>query len=113
MTPRRTPRPREEPAAPAAPAPSESDGAQPYVEASDWAVGAPVAREPHTPRRPTRGPNVQSSRTESPRRENARDSRRDEPGRDASVVGFGAETPAFLLRAAPVAPLRKLAATDD
>jgi len=29
------------------------------------------------------------------------------------VVGFGAETPAFLLRGAPIAPLRKLAATDD
>jgi hypothetical protein len=29
------------------------------------------------------------------------------------VVGFGAETPAFLLRAAPIAPLRKAAVGEE
>jgi hypothetical protein len=29
------------------------------------------------------------------------------------VVGFGADTPAFLLRAAPLAPLRKTAVAED
>jgi len=111
----RAPRLREEPVTPRAIPAADSDSEQPFVDASDWAVEASPAR---TPRRPARGPNVESGRTESVRRDTSRDvgrsdSGRSDSGRDASVVGFGADTPAFLLRAAPVAPLRKAAAAED
>jgi hypothetical protein len=38
---------------------------------------------------------------------------RGEYGRERSVVGFGADTPAFLLRAAPSASLSKTEAAED
>jgi superfamily II DNA/RNA helicase len=113
LAPRRTPREREEPVAPTPLQTAESDGAQPYVDAGDWAVGAIPPREVRAPRRPQRGHTVESGRAESARQPNHRDVARNEFGRDASVVGFGAETPAFLLRAAPVTALRKVATAED
>jgi len=106
----RAPRLSEDTVAPLAPQAGDGGGAQPYVDVSDWAVEASPAR---APRRLARGPNVESGRPESARRDDNRQISRGESGRDASVVGFGAETPAFLLRAAPVAPLRKTAAAED
>jgi hypothetical protein len=105
--PRAPSRTRKEPVAPRI---ADSDEAQPYVDAGDWGVGASQPREP---RRPNRAPPVGGGRAESVRRDDSQRSRREESGHDSTVVGFGAETPAFLLRAAPIAQLRKTAAAED
>jgi superfamily II DNA/RNA helicase len=112
-SPRRAPRPRREPSATLEPQMEDGDDVQPYI---DEAASAP--REPRAPRYPARAPSAEAGRPDRARRDDSRDVRRDafrrdESGRDSSVVGFGAETPAFLLRAAPIAPLRKTAAAED
>jgi superfamily II DNA/RNA helicase len=107
---RRPVRTRDEPV-PALSVPAAAgDDIQPYVDAKDWAV---APSPPRSTRRAVHGPNVETSRADSPRRDYGRDVSRSDSGRDASVVGFGSETPAFLLRAAPIAPLRKVAAGED
>jgi hypothetical protein len=110
---RRAPRRREESVALAASLAADSDDAQPYVDASDWASGATPPREPRTARRPARSSNAEGARFESGRRDQGREAGRSESERDTTVVGFGSETPAFLLRAAPVAPFRKVATSED
>jgi superfamily II DNA/RNA helicase len=137
--PRRASRSRAGPVTPLAPERTDSVEAQPYVEDDDGYLGAsPLPPGVRPPRDGPLGPYAHSSPAVSPRREErpeanrahrarpdarpnayGRDERgregfgRDGQGRDESVVGFGADTPAFLLRAAPVAPLRKTAAPED
>jgi len=108
--PRRASRMREPAAAPLSPQIADGEGAQPYVDPQDWVGGASAPRGPRPPRTHTRGPRAEGGRTENLRRD---DGRREDYGRESSVVGFGADTPAFLLRAAPLAPLRKTAVADD
>jgi len=127
---RRLPRRREQPTALAAPEMADRVDEQPYIDdVEDLAVPSRrPRREPRAPRRIPHIAQVEASPTETARRDDGREvrrgaSRRDEPGRreygaqdsgrDGSVVGFGADTPAFLLRAAPIAPLRKTATSED
>jgi superfamily II DNA/RNA helicase len=105
---RRTPRQREQPIMPLDPMATADEGAQPYI---DETASAP--REPRAPRYPARSSNAETGRPDRARRDDSRDGRREEYGRESSVVGFGAETPAFLLRAAPIAPLRKTGVAED
>jgi len=114
--PRRARRSREPSIAPLAPQIADGEGAQPYVDVQDWAA----PRDPQPPRQHARGAKFEGGRTESRRRDDNRrqdsgrqDAGRDDYGRESSVVGFGADTPAFLLRAAPITPLRKTAAAED
>ncbi len=94
------------------PALAEADGAQPFIAAEDWPpVHSPV-REPGAPRLP-RARGGDAARLPDERRGQGRTGDRDDFGRDPAVVGFGAETPAFLLRAAPIAPIRKTAVGED
>jgi superfamily II DNA/RNA helicase len=110
---RRPPR-REEASIPPEPAMADSGESQPYIEAIDWPVAAAIPREVRAPARPSRVAGDESARIErSPRREERRDRSGEGLGRDPSVIGFGAETPAFLLRAAPLAAVRKPSAIDD
>jgi superfamily II DNA/RNA helicase len=102
---RRPRRSREQPVAPLKPVAAEGDSLQPYIDEPDWSA---PGREPRPARRPMRGRSPDRHNEDSPRPDDGR-----EDGRGASVVGFGAETPAFLLRAAPIAPLRKAAAAED
>jgi len=107
--PRRAPRFREPPAEPMAREVAGGADDQPYVDAVDSSEGqARPSRESRSPRRAPRSPNADAGRQV----------RRDEyggdnSGREGMVVGFGADTPAFLLRAAPIAPARKTAAAED
>jgi superfamily II DNA/RNA helicase len=111
--PQRAPRLHEAPVAPLTPKTADGDSVQPYIDTNDWAGSAIPPREPRAQRRPPRGPNIENGRSESARQDNSREFSRRESGPDASVVGFGAETPAFLLRAAPLTPLRKVATAED
>jgi hypothetical protein len=108
---------------------TESAAAQPDIDDGDGSLGAgPAVRESRSPRFAARGASVEHARSDISRREDRPaphhihrgrgETKRgeygvDDQGRDGSVVGFGAETPAFLLRAAPIAPLRKAAASED
>jgi superfamily II DNA/RNA helicase len=127
--PRRTPRSQRPSVAPPAPEMTESAAAQPDIDDGDGSLGAgPAVRESRSPRFAARGASVEHARSDISRREDRPapnhihrgrgETKRgeygvDDQGRDGSVVGFGAETPAFLLRAAPIAPLRKAAASED
>jgi len=108
----RAPRLRERALVTPEPALAEDDGAQPFIAAEDWPpVHSPV-REPRALRLP-RARGGDAARLPDERRGQGRTGDRDDFGRDPAVVGFGAETPAFLLRAAPIAPIRKTAVGED
>jgi len=108
----RTPRLREASSVLAEPVTAADDAPQPLVLAEDWPAIQSPFRAPRAARAP-RGGQAESSRTDGARHRGGRDSDRDDFGRDPAVVGFGAETPAFLLRAAPVAPIRKAALGEE
>jgi superfamily II DNA/RNA helicase len=125
---RRTPRVREPSFAAPETQLARGDDVQPYI---DDVVSVPVEARP--PFRPTRNATSDVGRPDRVQRDQGREARRGGPERDrherdrhgrddygredgereGSVVGFGAETPAFLLRAAPISPLRKSAAGED
>jgi superfamily II DNA/RNA helicase len=116
---RRPPRTRERPAV--AKAAELEDGLedQPFIDDGEEPSGAPAPREPRPQRRPAREPDVRAVPTDSvprkvgPSRPDKAYGERGEYGREGSVVGFGADTPAFLLRAAPPASLSKTEAAED
>jgi superfamily II DNA/RNA helicase len=117
---RRPPRSRERPAAALAPELEDGVEDQPFIDDGDGPSGAgPAPRQPRPPRRPARDPDARSALTDSvprkvgPGRPDHAYGERGEYGREGSVVGFGADTPAFLLRAAPPASLSKTEAAED
>jgi superfamily II DNA/RNA helicase len=103
---------RERPEAAPEPAMAEDDGVQPFIAAEDWPPVHTPTRTPRAPR-PPRSRGGDPGRPADDRRGSGRNGDRDDFARDPAVVGFGAETPAFLLRAAPIAPVRKTAVGDD
>jgi superfamily II DNA/RNA helicase len=128
--PRRSSRAHAQPFEPVAPQIAADADAQPYIDAADEPFGAsPIAYEPRAPLAPAaEAPRADRARPHERKDANRSPPARSEPrreaygredygregyGRESSVVGFGADTPAFLLRAAPVAPLRKTASADD